>query len=175
MGIFSFLFKKKIVKSHKQDWLDINEEMGKMEEEVTSPSALDDKAWNEFLEEAKVVKPIVIDEDEDEVLTPINLEVLEEDKEEDEQKKKNVEKTKKPVKSSTKSSKTKVDKFNKSNYTFNEKGIGDFKKGDMVLWNRKVSEIESIKGKKAQICTIIKGERVCKLVLLSSLCLATIK
>ena len=97
------------------------------------------------------------------------------DKEKDEQKKKNVEKTKKPVKSSTKSSKTKVDKFNKSNYTFNEKGIGDFKKGDMVLWNRKVSEIESIKGKKAQICTIIKGERVCKLVLLSSLCLAIAK
>lgn len=174
MGIFSFLFnRKKTSKSHKQDWLDIKEEIGKMEEEVTSPSALDDKAWNEFLEEAKVVKPIVIDEDE--VLTPINLDVLEEDKPEEMQKKKNVEKTKKPVKSSTKSSKTKVDKFNKSNYTFNEKGIGDFKKGDMVLWNRKVSEIESIKGKKAQICTIIKGERVCKLVLLSSLCLAIAK
>ena len=170
MGIFSFLFnRKKTSKSHKQDWLDAKEESEKREEEVAiPPSVMEEEAWQEFLEEVKTDKS-------EEVLAPINLDVLEEDKPEEMQKKKNVEKTKKPVKSSTKSSKTKVDKFNKSNYTFNEKGIGDFKKGDMVLWNRKVSEIESIKGKKAQICTIIKGERVCKLVLLSSLRLATIK
>ena len=170
MGIFSFLFnRKKTSKSHNQDWLDVKEESEKREEEVViPPSVMEEEAWQEFLEEVKTEKS-------EEVLAPINLDVLEEDKEKDEQKKKNVEKTKKPVKSSTKSSKTKVDKFNKSNYTFNEKGIGDFKKGDMVLWNRKVSEIESTKGKKAQICTIIKGERVCKLVLLSSLCLAIAK
>ena len=170
MGIFSFLFnRKKTSKSHKQDWLDAKEESEKREEEVAiPPSVMEEEAWQEFLEEVKTDKS-------EEVLAPINLDVLEEDKPEEIQKKKNVEKTKKPAKTSTGTSKTKVGKFDKNKYTFGEKGIGEFNKGTMVLWNRKVSEIESIKGKKAQICTLINGEKTCKLVLLSSLCLATIK
>ena len=41
MGIFSFLFnRKKTNKSHKQDWLDVKEEVEKREEEVAIRTSL---------------------------------------------------------------------------------------------------------------------------------------
>ena len=81
----------------------------------------------------------------------------------------------KPKRKYNKKVKADLSVFDKKLYNFGNKGVGDIEISNMVLWNNKISKVTELKGKKAYICTFIKGEEVCKMVNVNALAIATLK